>query len=101
MKRFIRTCQSCNYELVLSGEPKNTTSKSFMYRKCPKCKSENFDYGSQRGYDTKPWREKWKTLTGRELTIHEIDLDKLIYDKGDEGLFEGNELYQALLELNQ
>ncbi len=100
MKRYIRTCQSCDYELVLSSEPKDTTSKSFRFRKCPKCKSEDFDYGSWRGYDSKPWREKWKALTGRELDMPEGELEWLLDEKGEDGLFEGNELYKALIELN-
>lgn len=99
-KRYIRTCQSCGYELVLSHEPKDTTSKSFRFRKCPKCKSEAFDFGSSRGYDSQPWRDKWKALTGRELDIPENELEWLLDEYGDEGLFENNQLYQELIKLN-
>ena len=99
MRRYIRTCQSCDYELVLANEPKDTTSKSFKFRKCPKCKSEDFDFGSYQGYDTKPWRDKWKALTGRDLKMPEIELDDLIDNLGDEGLFEGNLMHQHLINL--
>lgn len=99
MRRYIRTCQSCDYELVLSGEPKDTTSRSFKFRKCPRCKSEDFDFGSYRGYDTKPWREKWKALTGRDLTMPETELDDLIDILGEDGLFKDNLLYQHLINL--
>ena len=100
MRRYIRTCQSCSYELVLSSQPKDTSSKSFRFRKCPKCKNEDFDYGSWQGYDSQPWRDKWKALTGRELDMPENELEWLLDEKSDEGLFEGNELYRALIELN-
>jgi hypothetical protein len=100
MRRYIRTCQSCDYELVLSHKPKDTTSKAFRFRKCPKCKSEDFDFGSYRGYDTKSWREKWKALTGRELDMPEDEMETLLDEDGDEGLFEGNALYNRLISLN-
>lgn len=100
MKRFVRTCQSCQYELTLSHEPKDTSSKSFRFRKCPKCKSEDFDFGSSRGYDSQPWREKWMALTGRKLDMPENELEWLLDEKGDKGLFKDNELYKALIKLN-
>lgn len=99
-RRFVRTCQACDYELILSGEPKDASSNSFIYRKCPKCKSEAFDHGSWRGHELKPWRDRFKTLTGNELTLPADDLEKLIDDYGEEGLFEGNELYQQLIAAN-
>lgn len=95
-KRYVRTCQECGYELQLANEPKVING----FRKCPKCKSEAFDYGSWQGYDSQPWRDKWKALTGRELDMPEGELEWLLDEKGDEGLFEGNELYQALIDLN-
>jgi len=100
MRRYIRTCTCCDYELVSRTEPKDKTSNSFRNRRCPKCKSEAFDYGSWSGYDTQPWRDKWKALTGRELDMPEDELDSLIYNMGEDGLFEGNEMYNKLIELN-
>ena len=100
MMQWRRTCQSCGYNLLASIETKDKTRSSYIYRKCPKCKSEGFDYGSWQGYNTKPWRDKWKTLTGRELDMPEGELEWLLDEKGDEGLLEGNELYKALIELN-
>lgn len=100
MRYWIRKCDSCGYELKATTETQDKTRSSYIYRKCPSCKSESFDYGSWQGYDTKPWRDKWKALTGRELDMPENELDYLLDEKGDEGLFEGNELYKALIELN-
>jgi hypothetical protein len=101
-KRWVRTCQVCDYTLNSSTEPSDKTkaSNSYGFRKCPKCKSEAFDYGTWFGYDSQPWRDKWKALTGRELDMPEGELEWLLDEKGGEGLFEGNELYKALIKLN-
>lgn len=48
---FIRTCDACGYKLKLAGEPKNKETRSYIYRKCPQCKSEAFDYGSWKHND--------------------------------------------------
>lgn len=46
---FIRTCQSCGYELHCTPPSKDRElSDAYRNRKCPKCKSEDFDYGSER-----------------------------------------------------
>ncbi len=100
MKQWVRTCTCCDYKLVSNTEPKDKSKPSYGYRKCPKCKSEAFDYGSWRGNDTGPWRDKWKALTGRELNMPELELEWLLDEYGDEGLFEGNQLYNELLKLN-
>lgn len=101
MKQWIRICQSCGYELKSSSEPKNKSRASYGFRKCPKCKSEDFDWGSWRGYDTKPWRDKFKAITGQELIIPEAKLDELILnDEDGGGLFKGNAFLQTLIDHN-
>jgi predicted nucleic-acid-binding Zn-ribbon protein len=44
-RTFIRTCQSCGYRLVCQP-PDSKTWDRYSERKCPKCKSIDFDYGS-------------------------------------------------------
>ena len=51
MYTYIRTCQSCGYKLRSPTQPKDTTSKGFINRKCPKCRSESFDFGSYQNND--------------------------------------------------
>lgn len=99
-KRWVRTCQSCSYELQSNVEPQNKHKPSYGFRKCAKCGSEDYDWGSWQGYDSQPWRDKWKALTDRELDMPENELEWLLDEHGDEGLFEGNELYKALIALN-
>src|SRR5258707_15408316 len=48
---FIRTCQECGYKLVCSRPKDGPLSNSYTNRKCPSCKSEAFDYGSDHGED--------------------------------------------------
>lgn len=98
MRQYVRKCNCCDYKLVTSSETKDKTSKSYIYRKCPKCRSEAFDYGSWQGFDTKPWRDKWMAITGRELTTPESELDNLIYEHDGYLAIEDSELYTALIK---
>ena len=100
MRRYIRTCQSCGYELSASTETKDKSTKSYRFRKCPKCRAEDFDWGSWRGYDTKPWRDRFKALTGHDLITPEARLDELIYDNEDTYLAEDSPFLQVLKENN-
>ena len=49
-RQFVRTCQSCGYKLVCSP-PDSKTFDRYRERKCPKCKSIDFDYGSYKNDD--------------------------------------------------
>jgi len=46
--KFIRTCQACGFELDCKGESKRKDTRAYTERRCPKCKSEAFDFGSWR-----------------------------------------------------
>ena len=47
--KFIRTCQECGYKLECKEpEHKQAASNAYLNKKCPKCKSEAFDYGSNK-----------------------------------------------------
>ncbi len=99
MRYWIRRCNSCGYKLKAARETQDKTRTSYIYRKCPSCKSESFDYGSWCGYDTKAWRDKWKVLTGRDLNMPEAELDDLVDNLGEDGLFKDNLMYQHLINL--
>lgn len=59
MRQWIRTCQECGYKLAKSEEPSDQRKASAAYGfvKCPKCKSEAFDYGSWQDPEAKPYTE--------------------------------------------
>jgi len=56
---FIRSCQSCGYRRP-SKPPTSYKSndESWRYIKCPKCKSEDFDYGSDRSEEEEEEEEE-------------------------------------------
>jgi hypothetical protein len=98
-KKYVRTCQACQYKLVTSSETKDKTTASYRNRKCPKCRSEAFDWGSWQGYDTQPWRDKFLALTGTGLVMTDNELEELIdCDEEGGGLFEGNDFLNRLIE---
>lgn len=54
---FIRTCQSCFNRISVPKENQpiygKEPSDSYKEKKCPKCKSRDFDYGSEKNVDEK------------------------------------------------
>jgi hypothetical protein len=47
MKRlYIRTCQECLYKLKSEKEPMNKGTENFDNKKCARCKSPAYDWGS-------------------------------------------------------
>jgi hypothetical protein len=101
-RHYVRTCQACNYELKASVEPKDKSKASFLFRKCPRCKSEAFDYGSWRGWSREmliPWREKFKALAGYDLVMTDNELETILSgDLGENGLFANNALFAELVK---
>jgi len=49
--QYIRTCQACGFKLDCE-EPLRKDTRAYTERKCPKCKSEAFDFGSWRNDDS-------------------------------------------------
>lgn len=47
---FVRTCQECG-KRIRANEPKAAPSNAYLYKACPRCRSEAFDYGSQQDVD--------------------------------------------------
>jgi hypothetical protein len=47
---FIRTCQECG-KRVKAKDPQGNPSNAYLFRACPACKSEAFDYGSNQDVD--------------------------------------------------
>jgi predicted nucleic-acid-binding Zn-ribbon protein len=59
-KEFKRTCQECGYKLITptGPGPGAKVTDAYIFRKCPKCKSEAFDYGSYQMIAETPEEQK-------------------------------------------
>jgi hypothetical protein len=57
---FIRTCQECGVKIESAKGPMpgDHVSNAYVYKKCPKCKSESFDYGSYQLFAETPEEQK-------------------------------------------
>src|SRR6266403_1263850 len=99
---FVRTCQGCGYELKSSSETKDKTRSSYIYRKCPSCKSEDFDWGSWRGIRQEVlqgYRDKFQAITGHEFVMTDNELEEILETElGENGLFEGNDLFNEIIK---
>lgn len=61
MKReFKRTCQECGFKLISATGPLpgDKVTNAYTFKKCPKCKSEGFDYGSYQMIAETPEEQK-------------------------------------------
>jgi len=53
---FLRTCQECLFQLFSDSGPLagDKIKDSYLFKKCPRCKSESLDYGSYQNIAESP-----------------------------------------------